>query len=117
MIKTLLKLAVAALVANAAFRVGMAYVSFYRFTDAVQQATQFGGTKSDDQLESRVLELAAEYDQPMSADSFTISHADVHTTIDGTFSRPIDVLPGYTYRWPFSWHVDAFVVKPAPSER
>jgi hypothetical protein len=117
LIKTLLKLAVAALLANAAFRVGMAYVSFYRFTDAVQQATQFSSGRNDDQLESRILELATEYDVPVTPDSFSIRHEDVHTTVDGAFTKPVDIVPGYSYRWPFTWHVDAFVTKAAPSER
>jgi len=43
MLKLLIKLALAALVANAAYRLGTAYLSYYRFTDAVAQTAQFVG--------------------------------------------------------------------------
>jgi hypothetical protein len=113
LIKLLLKLALAALIANAAFRVGMAYLSFYRFTDAVQQTTQFSGGKSDEELSARVVELASEYDMPLAVNGFTITHSEDHTIVDGAFIRPVEVLPGYKYPWPFSWHTDTFTTRGA----
>lgn len=110
MIKLVLKLAVAALIANAVWHVGTAYLSFYRFKDAVYETAQFGADKGDSQLQSRVLELAGEYDVPLTADGFTIAHRDNHTLIDGSYIRPVDLLPGYTYPWPFEWHTDAFTI-------
>jgi hypothetical protein len=109
-IKLVLKLAVAALIANAAWRMGTAYLSFYKFKDAVQEATQFGGDKGDAQLQSRILELATDYDVPLTADGFTIEHKANHTIVDGSYVRPVDVLPGYTYRCAFSWRTDTFTI-------
>src|SRR5262249_31522777 len=51
--KTILKLVAAALVANAAWHVGSAYASHYRFTDAVESASQFGSQLSEAILEGR----------------------------------------------------------------
>jgi hypothetical protein len=117
LIKTLLKLVLVALVANATVRVGMAYLAFYRFTDAVQQTMQFGTAKTDEQLQSRVLELASEYDIPIDAGNFTIRHDEIHTIVDGSFTEPIDLLPGRSYRWPFSWHIDTFSTQVPPPSR
>jgi hypothetical protein len=107
-IKLILKLALAALIANAAWRLGTAYLSFYKFKDAVQEATQFGADKGDAQLQTRILELAADYDVPLAADGFTIQHKDNHTIVDGAYVRTVDLLPGYKYQCPFAWHTDTF---------
>ena len=31
-----------------------------------------------------------------------------HTIVDGSYVRPVDLLPGYQYPWPFTWHIDTF---------
>jgi len=54
LIKLLIKLAVVAIVANATWRIGSAYVAHYKFTDSVQQTTLFRGQRTDEQLRARV---------------------------------------------------------------
>ena len=56
--KTIIKLVIVAIIANATWRAGSAYAKHYRFVDAVQQATQFRAKQSDDQIHDRVFELA-----------------------------------------------------------
>jgi hypothetical protein len=111
MIRLIVKLALAALIANAAWRVGSAYASYYRFKDAVQETTQYGADKSDDELRARIVELGSEYDLPISDDSFSLRRVGEHTITDGAFTRPIDVLPNHPYPWPFTWHTDTFTLK------
>jgi hypothetical protein len=111
MIRLIVKLAIAALIANAAWRIGSAYASFYRLKDAVEQTTQYGPEKSDDVLRARVLELSAQYDLPMAEDAVSIKRELNHTIVDGSIVRQIEVFPGYTRPWPFTLHVDTFVVK------
>ena len=50
MFRLLVKLAIAGLIANASWRMGSAYLSFYRFKDAVAETTQYSKEKSDDEL-------------------------------------------------------------------
>jgi archaellum component FlaF (FlaF/FlaG flagellin family) len=109
-IKLIVKLALAALIANAAWRLGTAYLSFYKFKDAVQEATQFGADKGDTQLQTRILELASDYDVPLTPDGFTIQHKENHTIVDGSYVRTVDLFPGYKYQCPFAWHTDAFTI-------
>src|SRR3954454_8593731 len=107
MVKLLVKLALAALVANAAWRLGSAYLQFYRFSDAVSQAAQFGPLKSRDDLERRVIDLASQYDVPLSSGDITVKQDEKnHTIVDGAYTKPIDFAPGWQYRWPFALHVD-----------
>ena len=113
--KLLLKLAVVAILANATYHVMIAYASHYKFADAVQQTTQFGGEISLDRLRDRVVELAAQYDLPIGEDDFTIRRQDAHTVVDGSYSRPIELFPGFTRPWTFNFHTDTLGTKPGGS--
>jgi hypothetical protein len=112
MIKLIIKLAIAALIANATWRVGSVYLSEYRFEDAVQQTTQYRGGKSDSDIESRIFELAEQYDLPLTPRNLTVRHEQNHTIVEGSYIRPIELAPGFTYPWPFSVHVDTFTLTP-----
>jgi len=107
--KLIIKLLIVALVANAAWRIGSAYLSYYRFKDAVTEAAQFGRAKNDEQLRARVMELAQEYDIPLAENAVSVSRDINHTTIDASFERTIDVVPGYKRPFPFTMHVDVIV--------
>ena len=111
MIRLIIKLALAALIAHAAWRLGSAYASFYKFKDSVEQTAQYGPDKSNAELKARVLELASQYDIPLDEDDLTIELKENHTIIDGQFSNNIELVPGYKRPWPFSFHVDAFVIR------
>ena len=106
MIKLILKLAVVALLANASWRVGSAYVAHYKFEDSVQQAALFRGSQTDDVLRRRVFEIASDYDIPVTDDELTLTTSEHHTVIDGGYTRIIELVPGYKYPWEFTFHVD-----------
>ncbi len=107
MIGRIIKLLIALLIANSAWRIGSTYVSFYRFKDAVAESAQFGTNQSVDQLHLRVLDLAAQYNLPVTDDNFTIRREGIRTYIRGSYTQMIEVVPGYRYPWPFSWNVEA----------
>ena len=106
MIKLVIKLAIVALVANAVWHTMVAYTSYYKFKDAVQQTTQFGTEKSIDQLKLRIVALASDHDLPLSEDDLTIRRDGLHTIVDGSYSKAIDLLPGYSQPWTFEIHTD-----------
>lgn len=111
MLKFLLKLAVAALIANAAWRLGSAYLQFYRFQDAAVQTAQFAGDKPVADMKARMLALAVQYEVPLDEDALVVRKTELHhTIIDGTYQTPVDLFPGYQRQWPFSLHVDVFSV-------
>ena len=104
--KLILKLVVVALVANASWRVGTAYVAHYKFKDAVQQAALFRGNKTDDALRQKIFELASDFDIPVEDQDVMLKTAEHQTTIDGSYTRIIELAPGYKYPWAFTFHVD-----------
>jgi len=106
LIKLILKLAVVALIANCTWRVGSAYVSHYKFQDSVEQAALFRGSKTDDVLRRRIFELASDFDIPVTEDQVTLTTSEHHTVVDGGYTRIIELAPGFTYPWEFTFHVD-----------
>jgi hypothetical protein len=106
LIKFVVKLLVVALIANAGWRVGNAYVSHYKFTDAVEQSVLFRGKRSDDALRERVFELAANFDIPVTDEDLSLRTEDNHTIVEGSYTREIELAPGFVYAWPFSFHID-----------
>jgi hypothetical protein len=111
-LKLIVKLAIVALVANAAWHLMTAYTSYYKFKDAIQQTTQFGNDKSVDQLKTRILTLAGDYDLPLGEDDFTVRRETLHTIVEGAYVKTIDLLPGYSRPWRFEFHTDTFSEAP-----
>ena len=109
--KLLIKLAVVALLANASWRLGMEYLTHYRFADSVQEAAIDSG-QSDAQLRQHVLELAARYDVPLTDEALTIRTVDRRRYISGTYVKPITILPGYNRDWAFTLGIESYVITP-----
>jgi hypothetical protein len=110
--KSLIKLLIAALIANATWRIGTEYLSYYRFKDSVREFMEHKASKNESQVRDRIMELASQYDIPIADDALTIRQVNNHTFVDGSYIKPIDVVPTYHYNWPFEFHIDTFVVDP-----
>ena len=63
--KTLLKLAVAALVIYACWQAGSVYLRYYQFKDEVQQTALFGAAKSDSELHKVIMDIANRMQVPL----------------------------------------------------
>jgi hypothetical protein len=111
-IKLAIKLAIVALLANAAWHLMAVYISDYKFKDAVQQATLFGNDKSVEQIKTRVLALAADYDVPLRESDVTVRRDQLHTFVDGAYTKNLDLFPGYSRPWSFELHTDTFSEAP-----
>jgi hypothetical protein len=103
--KTILKLALAALIVHAGYQVGMAYWDHYQFQDAVQQVAQFAERESGDELKRRVLDLAAERGLPIGAEDVSVTRQQRRIEISGAYTRDVLLGPGFTRPWDFTVHV------------
>jgi hypothetical protein len=110
-IKTFVRLAIVALLANATWQLFNVYWAHYKFKDAVEQTTQFRGNKTDAELRERILALAAQFDVPVSDDNLTVQLVDNHTLVDTSYTRQIELVPRFVYPWRFIIHTDT--VQPA----
>jgi hypothetical protein len=104
-IKLFIKLAIVALLANAAFHVGSEYLTYIRFRDAVRDAAMFKA-KNDTQLMARIMELAEQYDVPIDEENITIERAERKVSIEGWYDKSIEVVPNYQYPWHFGLSLD-----------
>jgi hypothetical protein len=132
MFRVLIKLAIAALVIHAAWRVGSTYLRFYQFEDALQELAQFGEQRTDKQLCAQAKEKAVNLDIPLSAESMTIRRgsnpvfncetgfaggvapgagyvSSAKIFIDARYTEDLRVLPGYRYPWEFKPSVNAWI--------
>jgi len=110
-IKTILKLALVALIANATWQALNAYWPHYKFEDAVRATVQYRGDRSDAQLRTRILELAANYDVPLDEENLDVRRDEAHTIVDASYVRAVNLAPGYTLRWPFTLHVTTLSIE------
>ena len=106
--KLLIKLAITALLANAAFRLGTEYLVHYKFRDSVREAAMYRAG-SDDELRQRVMETADAYSIPLKEDGFTIRRDSGQAFILGSYTKPIELVPGFPYSWRFNWEIEAIV--------
>jgi hypothetical protein len=104
--RTILKLVVVALLANAAWHLFSAYSPNYKLEDSIQYAVQNRGQQTDDALHDRIMELARQFDVPLTDADVSVTHTDKHTLVDVSYKRTIELAPGFRYPWPFSMHID-----------
>jgi hypothetical protein len=109
MIKFIIKLALTALVANATWQIGTAYLSHYRFKDAAREAA-LTPRVTDDQLRARIMELAAENDAPLDDENLVITRDLRHIVVDASYVRSIEAVPGFPYPWQFAWSIEVFII-------
>ena len=110
MIKLLFKLAIVALLANAAYHVGSEYLTYIKFRDAIRDAAMFKA-KNDTELMARIVELAAQYEVPLQEENLTIERVERKVNVEGWYDKPIEIVPNYKYPWHFGLSLE--VVTPA----
>lgn len=114
--KALIKLAIAALIVHASWRAGNVYWRYYKFKDGVQHTAQFSGTSSESDLQSRVMQIAGQYQIPVNPEQIRVRREANHTLIDAVYRDRIEIAPSYFYPWEFTVNVDAFTVSMPKSD-
>jgi hypothetical protein len=109
MIKIIIKVALAALIVNATWRIGSAYFQFYTFKDAAREVAMTPRA-TEEQIRAAIMELAPQYDAPLEDEDLVIDQNDRHVVVDASYVRTVEFLPGYAYPWHFAWSVDALVI-------
>jgi hypothetical protein len=111
MIKLAVKLAIAGLIANAAWQAGQVFAAHYQFRDEIRQAALIRG-QTDAQLQQRVIELAGSRNIPLSEHGFTIRREERHIFLRGAYDRLVPLAPRFDYPWRFEFDIDAYIIDP-----
>jgi hypothetical protein len=113
MLRLLVKLALAALLANAVWRVGSEYLTDYQFKDAVRNAATF--QKGTEDLTSRIQDLASEYGIELEEGGLSISSDESRSVdrsvVEVSYVKRVLLFPGYLYPLRFAWTVDTIYSK------
>jgi hypothetical protein len=113
--KTILKLIVVAVVANASWHAWLVYSSYFRFKDAIEVELS-RPNETDDELREKILDIASDYDVPLDDNGFTLRRespdvGEQHTIVEGSYSNIVDVLPGVSVPVKLPFHVEAAYIR------
>jgi hypothetical protein len=105
--KTIIQIAVAAILITGSVQGGRAALKHYQFVDAIQEAMLFASSRTEDQIADRVMELAGDYQIPLDSSKLSVTRAPYQITIDAPYTDTVNVLPGfYTRTWDFETKVN-----------
>jgi hypothetical protein len=100
--KTIIKLAVTAVILTVLFQATRAAIRHYVFVDALQEALLFASNRSEDELVDRVMEIAGEHEIPLDAGNVSVRREPFRVVVDASYTADINLLPGvYRRDWPF----------------
>lgn len=105
--KTIFQIGVAAILLTASVQGGRAAFKHYQFVDAIQEAMLFAGSRTEDQIADRVMELAGDHQIPLDPGNISVQRAPYLITIDAPYTDTVNVLPGvYSRPWDFETKVN-----------
>ena len=115
--KTLIKLIIAAVVVNAAYRGGSAYLKYYQFKDETQQMILFGQAEPAATLTKQILGEAAKRDVPLDEEDVMVTREGTRTVAEVSYTDNIEVFPRYFVPVNFSFNAEAYGVAGATGAR
>jgi hypothetical protein len=96
-IRTLIKLALVALIANALVHAVPVYWSYFKFKDAVQETARFSGKRTERDVQERVLSIANRFEIPVDIDDIRVRKDGETTFVDTAYDTQIEYFPGRSY--------------------
>ena len=91
--KTIFALIFAALVVNAAVRMGDSVWRNYQLEDGVNQETRYGNSKTPSMLRNRIIELAAEQQIPLTEDDVVVERRGTETYVSLAYAENVELIP------------------------
>jgi hypothetical protein len=112
MVKLTIKLAIAALIANALFQVVPSFYTNWQFTDALKELATFPGTRATlPQVLDKCERIAKSYGLDLTREDFDVKLAGVGgvttTTINVSYDVVLKPLPGRPQKHTFAIHAEA----------
>ena len=108
--KTIVKLIIAAVLVNAAYRSGSVFLKYYQFKDETQQMVLFGQAETVTALTSQILNEAMKRDVPLDAEGVDVAREGMRTVAEVSYTESVEVFPRYFYPVNFSFSAEAYGV-------
>jgi hypothetical protein len=112
--KTLFKLVIALLLANAVARGAWVTWNYYQLRDTALQMITFGQKATSKELRNQILGRAAELNVPLRLEDLDVHREGARTFAEASYTQPVEFFPNYPYPITFSFHVDAVSIGGAP---
>jgi hypothetical protein len=107
MLRSIIRLALVALVVHAAVRTVPVFWAQVKFRDAVEEMAMFSGKRTDREVADRVMQIAARLDVPLAREDLQVRKAQHTTYVDATYTAQLEVFPRTFYPWTFQIHIEA----------
>ena len=108
--KTIIKLLIAAVLVNGAYRSGSVFLKYYQFKDETQQMILFGQAETVTALTSQILGEAMKRDVPLNDDGVTVNRQGMRTVAEVAYTENVELFPRYFYPVKFSFNAEAYGV-------
>jgi hypothetical protein len=107
MLRTILRLAIVALVVHAAVKTVPVFWTHFKFRDAVQDMAMFSGKNTEREIAERVLDIAGRMDVPLEPDHLKVHRSQGITYVDATYVARLEHFPRRFYPWEFTIDIEA----------
>ena len=108
--KTLIKLIIAAVLVNAAYRSGTVFLKYYQFKDETQQMVLFGQGATVSDLDAQIVEEAMKRDVPLDDDDVKVTREGTRTLAEVAYTENVELFPSFVYPVSFSFSAEAYGV-------
>ena len=115
--KTVIKLIIAAVLVNAAYRGGSVFLKYYQFKDETQQMILFGQAEPVAQLTKQILDEASKREVPLDDDGVTVTREGARTLAEVSYNESVELFPRWFYPVDFSFSAEAYGVAGASGAR
>ena len=114
--KTIIKIAIALAIINAAFHAGEAAWRYFQFKDATEQRIIFGSQEYTTELQYRILAKAMELQVPLLPENITIHRQGTRTSVDAAYTQPVEYFPNLVYPVNLKFSVETYAANVARPE-
>jgi hypothetical protein len=105
MVRTVIRLALVALVVHAGVRTLPVFWTHFKFKDAVEDMTMFSVKQTEREVADRVMEIATRMDVPLARENLQVHRAQGITYVDATYVGQLEYFPQRYYPWEFTLDV------------
>jgi hypothetical protein len=115
--KTVIKLIIAAVLANAAYRGGSVFLKYYQFKDETEQMVLFGQAETVSDLSNQIVGEAMKREVPLDDEDVMVTREGTRTVAEVAYTENVEIFPRYFYPVNFSFSAEAYGVAGAPGPR
>jgi hypothetical protein len=115
-LKTILKIAIALALINAAFHGGEAAWRYYQLKDATEQLIVFGSQEHTNDLQTRIVQKANELEVPLLPENVTVHRQGFRTIVNASYTQPVEYFPNQIYPVDLKFSVESVAANAARPE-